>query len=92
MIDRFKKFNNVILQNLLIQRYIIRDAVNHREFREYIQKIIRAIKNVDMNLQNQLNFIYNDINVNVRASIIRRLKKEMILNELFIEFDEFKFD
>ena len=45
-----------------------------------------------MNFQNQLNFIYNDINVNVRADIMRRSKEKMIFNELFIEFDEFKFD
>ena len=45
-----------------------------------------------MNLQNQFNFIYNDIDVNVRADIMRRSKKKMIFNKLFIEFDEFKFD
>ena len=77
---------------MLIQQYIIRDAVNYREFREYVQKIIQAVKNVDMNFQNQLNFIYNDINVNVRTSIMRRLRKAMNFNELFIKFNEFKFN
>ena len=92
LIDRFKEFNNITLQNLLIQRYIIRDVVNHRESRKYAQKIIRAAKNAGINLQNQLNLIYNDIDVNVRADIMRRSRKRMILNELLIEFDEFKFD
>ena len=45
-----------------------------------------------MNLQNQLNLIYNDIDVNVRADIMRRSKKRMTFNELLMELDEFKFD
>ena len=77
---------------MFIQRYTVRDAASHREFRKYVQKIIRAVKNVGMNLQNQLNFIYNDIDINVRASIMRRLRKKMTFNKLLIEFDEFKFD
>ena len=77
---------------MFIQRYIIRDVVNYCEFHEYAQKIIRAAKNVGMNFQNQLNFIYNDINVNVRVNIIRRSRKKTTFNELFIKFDEFKFD
>ena len=45
-----------------------------------------------MNLQNQLNFIYNDIDVNMRADTMRRSKEKIIFNKLFIELDEFKFD
>ena len=36
LINRFKKFNNVILQNLFIQWYIVYDAVNYCELREYV--------------------------------------------------------
>ena len=36
LIDRFKEFNNIILQNLFIQQYTVRDIVNHRESREYV--------------------------------------------------------
>ena len=84
LVGRFKEFNNITFQSLFIQRYTIRDVVNYREFREYVQKIIRVVKDVGMNFQNQLNLIYNDIDVNVRADIMRRLRKKMILNELFI--------
>ena len=35
---------NVILH----ERYIMRDAVNRREFRKYAQKIARSVKNVDL--------------------------------------------
>ena len=76
LINRFKKFNNIIFQSLLIQRYTIRDIVNHRELRKYAQKIIQTAKDVDMNFQNQLNLIYNDIDVNVRADIMRCSKKK----------------
>ena len=45
-----------------------------------------------MNLQNQLNLIYNDIDVDVRADTMRRPREGMTLNELLTELDEFKFD
>ena len=47
LIFRFKKSFNVTMNVILHERYIIRDAVNKREFRKYAQKIARSAKNVD---------------------------------------------
>ena len=75
------------------QRYTFRDAIVHRESRKYVQKIIRLIKNVDMiNVLNQLNLIYNDIDVDVRIDIFRRFKNNIIINEMFNDMNEFKHD
>ena len=49
------------------KKYIFRDVFNRRESRKYVQKILRLIKNVEFNnLQNQLNIIYNNINLLLR--------------------------
>jgi hypothetical protein len=81
------------MNNLMQQRYILKNVVTQREFREYAQKIIRLIKNVDMiNVLNQLNFIYNDIDVDVRIDTLRRFKNNIIINEMFSDMNEFKHD
>ena len=91
--DKFKQFINVIMNNLIQQRYTIQDAATQRESRKYVQKIIRLIKNVDMiSTLNQLNLIYNDIDVNVRIDTLRRLKNSIIINEMLNDMNEFKHD
>lgn len=45
-----------------------------------------------MNLQNQLDLIYNDIDIDVRAKNLRRFKSNMSLNDLLSELNEFKYD
>ena len=73
------------------QRYIFRDAITHRESRKYVQKIIRLIKNVDMiNVLNQLNLIYNEIDVDVKIDIFRRFKNDITINKIFNNMNEFK--
>lgn len=53
LLSRFKKSFNITLDAMIKKRYILRDAINRREFREYAQKILRLAKNVDLNsLQN----------------------------------------
>ena len=79
------------MNSLIYQRYIIRNAINQRESREYVQKVIRLIKNVDMiNVLNQLNFIYNDIDIEIRSSIFRRSKKKTIVNDMLNDLNEYK--
>ena len=93
MHDKFKKSNNVVMNNLIYQKYIMRDAINRRKFREYAQKIIRFVKNVDMiNVQNRLNLIYNDINIDVRNDDFRRFKTIIFLNDMLSDLNEFKHD
>ena len=90
---RFKQSINVIMNSLMQQRYTLRDAVAQRESREYAQKIIRLIKDVDMiNVLNQLNLIYNDIDVDVKIDTLRRSKNSTTINEMLNDMNEFKHD
>ena len=73
---RFKTSSNIIFDALFNERYTLRDAINRREFRKYVQKIFRLIKDVNLNnVKNQLNFIYNDIDNSFRKEDIKRSKK-----------------
>ena len=90
---RFKQSINVTINSLIQQRYILRDAASQRESRKYVQKIIRLIKDVDMiSVLNQLNFIYNDIDVDVRIDTLRRFKISIIVSEMLDDMNEFKHD
>ena len=81
------------MNNLMQQRYTFRDAIAQRESREYAQKIIRLAKNVDMiNMLNQLNLIYNDIDVDVKIDTFRRFKNSITINEMLNDMNEFKHD
>ena len=91
--DRFKQSINVVMNNLMQQRYILRNVVTQREFREYAQKIIRLVKNAEMiSVLNQLNFIYNGIDIDVRVDTLRRSKNNIIINEMLSDMNEFKHD
>ena len=90
---KFKQSINVIMNSLIQQRYILRDAASQRESRKYAQKIIRLVKDVDMiSVLNQLDFIYNDIDVDVRIDILRRFKISIIVSEMLDDMNEFKHD
>ena len=73
----------------------MRNAVNHQKLREYAQKIIQLIKNVELNLlKNQLNIIYNDIDFLLRKKNMKRSKIEtkITLNNMIKNFNETKYD
>ena len=40
----------IIIDAVLHERYIIRNAISRRESRKYAQKILRSIKNAEMTL------------------------------------------
>ena len=81
------------MNSLMQQRYTFRDAIAQRESREYAQKIIRLVKDADMiNVLNQLNLIYNDIDVDVKIDTFRRFKNNIIINEMLNDMNEFKHD
>ena len=91
--NRFKQSINVVMNSLMQQRYTLKNVVVQREFREYAQKIIRLVKNADMiNVFNQLDFIYNDIDIDVRIDTLRRFKNSITINEMFSDMNEFKHD
>ena len=80
---------------MIRKKYILRDAINYRELREYAQKIIWLIKDADLDLlQNQLNIIYNIINFLLRKKDVKRLKvnAEITLSNIMKNLDEVKHD
>ena len=69
-----------MLKIMTKKKYILRDVFNRRESRKYAQKILRLVKNIELNnLQNQLNIIYNDIDLLLRKNNIKRFKIDVIL-------------
>ena len=78
---------------LMREKYIIRDAINRRESREYAQKLFRLVKNVDLfQLRNQLDVIYNDIELKIRQFDIRRSKNDTSLNDFLSNIDDVKYN
>ena len=43
-------------------------------------------------VENQLDLIYNDIDIEIRIDNLRRLKKSITLNHFLSDLDEFKHD
>ena len=55
--------------------------------------MFRLTKNVDLFLlKNQLDFIFNDIDLKIRTFDIKRFKNDTIFNDFLIEFDDVKHD
>ena len=75
------------------EKYIIRDAANRRKSRKYAQKIFRLIKDVDFTqIKNQFDIMFNDIDLKIKISNIRRFKKHIKFNEFLIDINEIKHD
>ena len=90
---RFKTSFNIIFDVLFNERYTLRDAVNRRELKKYVQKIFRLIKDVSLNnVKNQLNIIYNDINSSLRKKNIKRFKKKITINDMLKNLNDCKHD
>ena len=91
--DRFKKSIIIIMNSLLHEKYTIRDAINRREFREYVQKILRFAKDAELVLsKNQFDIMFNDIDQKIRSSNIRRSKNIISFNDFLADMNEFKHD
>ena len=75
------------------KKYIFRDVFNRRKSQKYVQKILRLIKNIELdNLQNQLNIIYNNIDSSLRKNRIKRFKVNVILNDFMKNLNDYKHD
>ena len=62
MLKRFKESIEIILIYFIIEKYILINARNKKEFLNYIQIIIRYIKFTNINnIENQFIFIYQNI-------------------------------
>ena len=90
LISRFKESFNVAMNAILHERYIMRDAVNRREPREYAQKIARSAKDAGLTgIQNQLDIMYNEIDLDLRRDV-KRLRGDVIIDAFLTDLDEFK--
>ncbi len=79
------------MQTLVTQKYILRNAASRRKSREYAQKILRVAKNVDITeIQNQLDLIYNNIDIEICADNLRRLRQNTSINDLLVNINKFK--
>ena len=72
LIKRFKPSFSIAIDSLLRERYILRDAGNHRESRKYVQRILRGAKDVKFtDVGNQIDIIYNGLDAELRRDIRR---------------------
>ena len=68
---------------MLKKSYILRNALIKRKFREFAQRILRIIKNVNINnVRFQLNMIYINIDFTLRMYLSRSITK-FIINFFF---------
>lgn len=92
LITRFKQPTNVAIDQALRERYTLRDASNHREPREYAQKILRSAKDANLTtVGNHLDIIYNGLDSELRRDI-RRPKADTTLEEFLGTLDDAKYD
>ena len=55
--------------------------------------MFRLIRNVNLfQLKNQLNFIFNDIDLKIKLLNIRRFRNDITFNSFFINIDDVKHD
>lgn len=92
LIERFKAPTNIAIDSLLKEKYTLRDASNHREPREYAQKILRAAKDAKFaDVRNQLDVIYNGVDSELRRDL-RRPKDSINLQDFLTDLDDLKYD
>ena len=89
--NRFKESATVVIDAVLRERYIIRDASSRRESREYAQKILRSVKNTEMTLiKNQLDIVYNDIDLELRRDI-KKPENAITINLFLMTLNDCKY-
>jgi hypothetical protein len=90
LITRFKKLASIATVSLLRERYIMKNARRNRESRKYAQKIIRSTKSVELDsIFNQLNIIYNEVEMKLRRDL-RRLDNTTIIDFFLQKMNECK--
>ena len=90
LIVRFKPQASTITTDLFREKYIMKNARRFWKFKKYAQKIIKSVKSAKLNsIFNQLNVMYNGIDVKLRRNLKRPLFT-ITLNDYFQKFDDFK--
>lgn len=87
---RFKEPATIAIDAVLRERYTMRDAISRREPREYAQKILRAAKDADFTaVKNQLDIIYNGIDLELRRDV-KKPEHGTTINAFLTALDECK--
>jgi hypothetical protein len=85
LINWFKTQAIIVTINFLKERYIMIDAEKNRESRKYAQKIIRWVRFAKLiSFFNQLNIVYNDVNLELKRDL-KKLLKNTIIND-YLQF------
>lgn len=88
--ERFKEQASIATASLLREKYTMYDAQQQREPREYAQKIIRHAKSAELtSIFNQLNVIYNGIDVEFRQ-VLKKPTNTTNLDTYLQEMDDMK--
>ena len=88
--SQFKKPANIAIDAMLHERYTLKDAASQREPHEYAQKILRSAKDAGLTVvKNQLDMIYNGIDLELRRDI-RRPDEQSTLSSYLADIDENK--
>ena len=70
----------------------MRNVSNKRESRDFTQRILRIIKNVEINkIDSQLNIIYINIDFDLRMFLPRFIKR-FIIDSFFIKLNNRKYE
>ena len=89
---QFKQSFNIVINVFLRNIYSLRDAAVKQESREFVKKMLRSAKNVDITeIKSQFDFIYNNIDLDLRMHILRPIEKSTMNDFLFILNDR-KYD
>ena len=80
----------MMIDSMLNEKYTLQDAFNRRESRSFAQKIIQAVKNVKLsNIKNQLNIMYNVMNLKLWRNI-KRSNNQITLNSFMSDINDCK--
>lgn len=90
LIKQFSQSSNVTINSMLNEKYTLQDAFNRRESRSFAQKIIQAVKDAKLNnVKNQLDIMYNVIDLKLRQDI-KRSNDQITLNSFMSDIDDCK--
>ena len=90
LIQKFKQQTITTTASLLKKSYIMKNARKLRKSKKYAQRIIRLTKSAQIkSVFNQLNIIYNGVEVKLRRDL-RRFINMNIIDEYLKEIDECK--
>ena len=77
---------------LLKKSYTLRDVAVKREPREFAQRILRTVKNIEINdVGSQLDMIYINIDLSLRI-YLQRLTERSIINNFLSNIDDRKYE